>query len=49
MFLTPFIPKRTEMALSVPTKSFLEPSSDAAMPEMTKDIARNDIMKLKVS
>ena len=37
------------MALSVPTKSFLEPSSDAAMPEMTKDIARNDIMKLKVS
>ena len=57
------------MALSVPTKSFLQPSSDAAMlfapfgcthrplpilPFLLKqnlppkDIARNDIMKLKV-
>ena len=31
MFLTPFRPKRTEIVLPVPTKSFLETTPDAAM------------------
>ena len=64
------MPKRTEMALPVPTMSFLQLSPDAAMlfapfgcshppPPILpfllkqnlspKEIARNDIMKLKVS
>ena len=30
-FLIPFMPKRTEMALPVPTKSFLETGPDTAM------------------
>ena len=31
LFLTPYTPKRTEMALPVPTKSLLRTSPDAAM------------------
>ena len=31
MFLTPFMPKRTEMALPEPNKSLLKTSPDAAM------------------
>ena len=31
MFLTPFMPKRIEMALPVPTKSLLKMSPDTAM------------------
>ena len=70
MFVTPFMPKRIEMALPVPTKSLLKTSPDAAMlfapfgcthlPPLVppfllthnlspKDIAGNDITKLKVS
>jgi len=30
LFLTPFMPKRIEMALPVPTKSLLKTSPDAA-------------------
>jgi len=31
LFLTPFMPKRKEMALPVPTKSLLKTSTDTAM------------------
>jgi len=68
LFLTPFMPKRIEMAL--PTKSLLKVGPDTTMlfipfrcthppPPVPpfllaqnlspKDIARSDIMKLKVS
>ena len=48
MFLNSIYAKRTEMALPVPTKSFLEmnPEPKNLSP---KDFAGSDIMKLKVS
>jgi len=55
LVLSPFMPKRTEIAFPVLTKAFLQPSSDTVSlfylltsPLVTqnpspKDIARNDI------